>query len=198
MLAIESDFQERSWLYAVAVLAGALGLTGVSLLRARTPSDRQRVYANLGVGAVVLALIVTALYWFGTALTIEPAVRSLYVPSLVMLALAAFGGITARGETGRGLELGGRLRPLAHDAGWIGLGFTAATLLLVSLEGEPSCPPVGGAVLGDAFRAAVAASIAAGVFGLLGLLARRWFVALVCLVVNPILLFLVSFGCGLE
>jgi hypothetical protein len=57
---------------------------------------------------------------------------------------------------------------------------------------------MGGAVLGDAFRAAVATSIAAGVFGLLGLLARRWFVALVCLVVNPILLFLVSFGCGLE
>jgi hypothetical protein len=197
-LAVQSDFQERSWFYAIAVLVGALGLTGVSLLRARTPSDRQRVYANLGVGAVVLGLVVTAWFLLASRLTIEPAARTVYLPSLVMLALAALGGIVARGETGRPVAVDGRLRPRARDAAVIGLGFTVATFLLVWLGGEPSCPPEGGVVYGDVFRAAVATSIAAGVFGVLGLLARRWFVALVCLVVNPVLLFFVSLGCGLN
>jgi hypothetical protein len=195
-LAIESDFQERSWLYAIAVLAGALGLTAVSLLRARTPRDRQRVYANLGVGAVVLGLVVTAWFWLASRLTIEPAARTVYLPSLVMLGLAALGGIVARGESGRPVEVGGRRRPLARDAALIGLGFTVATFVLLSLGGEPSCPPEGGVEYGDVFRAAVATSIAAGVFGVVGLLAGRWFIALVCLVVNPVLLFFVSLGCG--
>jgi hypothetical protein len=197
-LAIESDFQERSWFYAIAVLAGALGLTAVALLRCRTPTDRQRVFANLGVGAVVLALVVTALFWVAQTLSIEPAARIVYLPSLVMLALAAFGGAIARGETGKRLEVGGRRRPLAQDAALVGLAFTAATFLLLSLGDEPSCPPEGGVAFGDVFRAAVVTSIAAGVFGVLGLLARRWFVALVCLVVNPVLLFFVSLGCGLN
>ena len=197
-LAIQSDFQERSWFYAIAVLAGALGLTAVALLRGRTPTARQRVFANLGVGAVVLALVVTALFWVAQNLTIDPAARTVYLPSLVMLALAALGGIIARSETGRPVEVGGRRRPLGHNAAVIGLAFTAATFVLVSLGGEPSCPPEGGVVLGDVFRAAVVTSIAAGVFGVLGLLARRWFVALVCLVVNPVVLFFVSLGCGLN
>jgi hypothetical protein len=193
--ALESDFRERSWVYAVAVLAGALGLTAVALLRTRAPSERQRVYANLGVGGVVLALIVTALFWLANTLTIQPAADSAYVPSMVMLAVAAVGGLYARAESGRPLEVGGRRTGWARNASLAGLGFTAVTLVL-AFSGEPNCTT--GETIGPTgyiFWSALATSAAAGLLALLGLLGRRWVLSLVCFVGNAALLLFITVGC---
>jgi hypothetical protein len=195
-LRLESDFRERSWFYGLGVLGGALGLAAVSLRKRPVPSERQEVFANLGVAGVALGLVVAGLFWLADTGTIQPGVLPAFFPSAVMLALAAFGGITAFAASGKPLDAGGRRRRLAWNASLAGLGLTAVTAVLawVATEHVQTCS-TDNAVVDYLFWAAAATAIAAGVFGLLGLLVRRWFLALVCFVVNPVLLLAFLFGC---
>ena len=190
---LESDFHDRSWFYALAVLAGALGLTVASLLRRPAAGEQQRVFANLGVGGVVLALAVVGVYLLGDTVTIQPAADAAFVPSFVMLVVAAIGGAKARQATGRPLEVDGRLSRLAWRISLAGPGLTAVTFAIFWLSERqiPDCD-------GDPdriFWAAVATSIGASFFALLGLVVRRWVLALVCFVVNPALLLAMDLRC---
>jgi hypothetical protein len=191
--ALEHEFRERSWFYALAVLAGALGLTGVSLLGGRSPTQRQRIFANLGVGGVVLALVVTPVW----LLPIDPAVGAAYGPSLVMLAVAAFGGITAFAASGKPLEVGGRWSRLASHVSLAGLAFTGLTVVLmwIATEHVQTCS-TNNQALDYLLWSAAATAVAAGLLALLGLLVRRWFLALVYLVVNPAVLLTIFFTCA--
>jgi hypothetical protein len=195
-LDLESDFRQRSWFYALGVLGGVLGLAAVSLRKRRAPSERQEVFANLGVGGVALGLVVAGLFWLSETGTIQPGALPAFVPSGVMLALAAFGGITAFAASGKPLDAGGHRRRLVSKASLAGLGLTAVTGVLawVATEHIQTCSNDNAAVE-YFFWAAAATAIGAGVFGLLGLLVRRWFVALVCFVVNPVLLLAFLFSC---
>ncbi len=67
---------------------------------------------------------------------------------------------------------------------------TAATIVFAyayASQQDASCdsPPTGTVWTSLAAWAAISTTIAAVLLGLTGLAARRWFVALICLVVNP-------------
>ncbi len=184
------------------MLAGALGLVAVALHRHRTPSERQRVFTYLGVGGVVLGLVVVGLLWLAETETIQPSALIAFFPVGGMLAVAAVGGAIARSYSGRPLRIGaeetgrGWRRALRY-APWVGLGFTAVTLLLVQLFSgqQPVCGGVDEYASTPDWTeyvswAAVATSLAAGLFALLGLLVGRWALALAVFVANPALLIL--------
>ena len=201
--ALEGDHGRRAWVYSVALLAAALGLTAVALQRCSAPSERRRIFANIGVGGVALGLIAPGLIWVADSTAIEPAVLPAYFPSVILLAVAAAGGTITRFRTGKRREPAEgrserswkrRLRrvPLA------GLGLTAVTLVLarIFIEQQPSC---GGSETEVApgwtdyvLWSALATSVGAAAFGVLGLLVRRWFIALVCFTVNPVVLFVMA------
>jgi hypothetical protein len=195
-LSLEGDYRRRSWIYSVAVLGAALGATAVALVRRRTPSERQRVFANLGVAGVVLGLVVFGLFWLAHT-TIEPGMRPAVLPIAGMLIVAAVGGLVARAESGRRVEVGGPKRQIAWRLSLAGLGFTAVTFVLawIYTEYAVSCGPEDDLATRYLLGAALATSVAAGLLGLLGLLARRWFLALVYLVVNPVLLLAFVVSC---
>lgn len=198
-LALESDFSERSWFYALGVLGGALGLAAVSLRKRREPSERQRTFADLGVGGVVLGLVVAGLFWLVEtgSQTIQPGALPAFFPSAVMLAVAAVGGLQARAESGRPLEVEGELRRLAWYVALAGPGLTAVTIAIGWVAWEwVACDHPRSTVLDYLFWAALATSAAAGLFALVGLLVRRWPLALFCFVVNPILLLGIVLHCS--
>lgn len=85
-----------------------------------------------------------------------------------------------------------------------GLAFTGATILLawVFAAQQPSCggsfdEPRAPGWTGVVGWCAVATALGGVLLGLVGLTVRRWFVALVCVVVNPAtLLFMVASTCA--
>jgi hypothetical protein len=194
---LEGDHRRRSWIYSVAVLGAALGATAAALLRRRTPSERQRVFANLGVAGVVLGLVVAGLYSLADTVTIEPGVGPAVLPIAGMLIVAAVGGLVARGETGSRLEVGGRKRQIASRLSLAGVGFTAVTFVLAWIYTEHfvSCGYEDDLATRYLLGAALASSVAAGLLGLLGLLARRWVLALAYFVLNPVLLLAFVVSC---
>jgi hypothetical protein len=194
---LEGDHRRRSWIYSVAVLGAALGATVAASLGRRTPREQQRVFANLGVAGVVLGLVVAGLFLLADTLTIEPGVRPAFLPSVGMLTVAAVGGLITRGQSGRRLEVGGRKRQIAWRLSLAGLGFTAVTFVLawIYTEHVSSCGPEDDLATRYLLGTALATSVAAGLFGLLGLLAGRWFLALVYFVLNPVLLLAFVVSC---
>lgn len=206
--ALEGDHRRRSWLFALPVLGAALGLTAMSLRRRGVLREQQRIFANVGVGGVALGLVVSGLLWLADSTAIEPAALPAYFPSFILLAVAAAGGTIVRFRSGERLERaeGASEQPWQRSLRRIplaGVGLTAVTFLLAWIFSgqQPSC---GG---GESYAApgwtdyvlwsALATSVGAGVLGLLGLVVRRWFVALVCFAVNPVLLiFMIASTCA--
>jgi hypothetical protein len=86
------------------------------------------------------------------------------------------------------------LRNVARGA----FGFTLTTVLLAWVYAGPQDSSCDGGASAPAWTGpvgwlAVISAIAAVVLGLTGLAARRWFVALICLIVNPVaLLYMVA------
>jgi hypothetical protein len=204
---LEADYKRREWLFGVVLLGAALGWTAVALRRSRTPRERQLVFANLGVAGVVVIVAVSVLDWQTESHTIQSAAKPGYYPALAMLAAAAIGGLATRRQTGVPLERAEgpepRWRLGVRQASLAGLGFTALTFVLAWIYASPQ-PSCGGSGTESApdwtdgvLWAATFTSIVAAILGVFGLVARRWFVALVCFVVNPLLLiFMAASSCA--
>jgi hypothetical protein len=186
---LDHDFDRRAWAYG-GVAAVAMGIaTAVALRRSSTLEQQRRVFSEAGVAGVVLGLAGVAVLW--TLHGIEPPLGAVFAPCLMLLAVAALGGGVARLQrpppAERGEEPEGRgLKGVAVAA----LLCTAATIVFAyayASQQDASCdsPPTGTVWTSLAGWAAIATTIVAIVFGLTGLAARRWFVALICLVVNP-------------
>jgi hypothetical protein len=126
---------------------------------------------------------------FGLRGNIEPPTGAVLAPAVTMLALAALGGGVTRFQAPEQQPRPQQfsLRNVAIAA----ISCTAMTVVLAQTyasQQDPSCSgdhvpaPAWAGVVG---WAAVITAIAAFVLGLAGLAARRWFVALICVVVNP-------------
>jgi hypothetical protein len=175
---LDSDFDQRVWIYA-AIAAAALA---VSCLGA----DRRRAFQQAGVAGVVLGVAAVILSVLGSHGVVDPPLAAMLLPSLTLLAIASIGGTARRlrGESRPPEELS--LKAVAMAA----LTCTAITVVLayVYASGQDAgCDPPStdawwsGAV---GWAAVVTAGIAV-LLGLAGLAARRWVVALTCVVVNP-------------
>jgi FtsH-binding integral membrane protein len=182
---LDPAFDRRSWLYG-GVAAVAMGLATAGALAARSsPEGQRQVFSQAGVVGVVLGL---AGFFFvvGSRGPIDPPVGALLVPSLTLFAIAAIGGTVSRSRSATPPHGDLSLKGVAIAA----LSCTAATVVLAYAYGgqqDASCdtPTVHTVWTGILGWGAIATAVAAFVLGLAGLAARRWIVALICVLVNP-------------
>jgi hypothetical protein len=187
---LDRDFDRRAWLYG-GVAAVAMGIaTAVALARSPTLEGQRRVFGEAGVAGVVLGLAGVGLFWRLHS-NIDPPTGAVFAPCLMLLAVAALGGGAARlqrpppAEREEPAESQG-LKRVAVAA----IACTALTVLLAWVFAAPqngSCdvPSSAPAWTTPVAWAAVTSAVAAIILGLTGLAARRWFVALICIVLNP-------------
>jgi hypothetical protein len=194
---LQDGFDLRSWGYAL-VLAAVAG--DAVRMRARTspPDERRRLFANVGVAGVLLVIAVSAgRFAHGIVSTsIEIPAGPAYLVPVALFVVAAVGGIhalVASGEPmGAAMAVDRRTqwrRVLRHGA-LVALALTAVTVTLAVIysgqQGPCGGAPVEGPDWADALaRIAVGTALAAVALAIAGLVVRRWFVAMVCLVVNP-------------
>jgi hypothetical protein len=175
---LSDDFDHRVWIYA-AIAAAAMA---VACYRA----DRRRRFSQAGVVGIVLGLAAFVVYVLGSRRAVDPPLPALLLPSLTLLAIAALGGAAERlrGESRPPEDLS--LKPIALAA----LACTAVTVVLAYAYAsgqDPGCeaPSTDASWSGALGWAALVTAGAAFLLGLAGLAARRWVVALTCVVVNP-------------
>ncbi|TML25996.1 MAG: hypothetical protein E6G26_12765 [Actinobacteria bacterium] len=138
--------------------------------------DRQ-AFGWIGVAGVVAALLGLA------SLLFHPGRGVVFVPAGVLLVVGAVGGTVARRREGD--------RPLPlRNVAVAALTCTGLTLVLAyaySSQQDGSCdtPTAHSFWTGLTGWGAVFTASCAFLLGLVGLSARRWFVALVCVFVNP-------------
>lgn len=172
---IREGFGRRVQVYAWALVAIVTALLAVSWRQA-PPEGRRDLFADVGVLGVVLgaASLVTAALE-PTLLTDGNGEGALAIPPVSMLAIAGVGALVTR--LGRGAA------PLSVPAEAkiaVGLALAAVGLVFVgSLGRECGEPAPGGS--DTALSLAFLAGLAAGVFGLISLVRRRWLAALVAL-----------------
>lgn len=187
---LDDDFDRRAWLYG-GVAAVAMGIaTAVALARAPTLADQRRVFSEAGVAGVVLGLVGVVLLWRLRS-NIEPPPGAVFAPCLMLLAVAALGGGAARLQRPPPVERvetqdDRGLKRIAVAA----LLLTATTVVFAyayAAQQDGSCDTPSSDTAWTSFLtwAAILTAIAAVVLGLTGLAARRWFVALITVVVNP-------------
>jgi hypothetical protein len=197
---LDHDFDRRAWGYG-GVAAVAMGIaTAVALWRSSTLEQQRRVFSEAGVAGVVLGVAGVALLW--TLHGIEPPLGAVFAPCLLLLAVAALGGGAARLQRPPPVEP----RETPEDRGLKRVAFaallcTAATIVFAYAyagQQDASCdtPSTHTVWTSLATWAAIVSAIAAVVLGLTGLAARRWFVALICLVVNPAALLYMALSSG--
>jgi hypothetical protein len=183
---LDPAFTRRSWIYG-GVAAVAMGLATAGALAARSSREGQRqVFSQAGVAGVVLGLAGFVLFVIGSRGAVDPPVGALLAPSLTLLAIAAIGGTVSRSRSGSRPPRDLPLKPVAIAA----LSCTAATVVLAYAYGgqqDASCdtPTVHTVWTGILGWGAIGSAVAAFVLGLAGLAARRWIVALICVLVNP-------------
>lgn len=199
---LDSAFERRAWIYAgLAALSMSLA-AAAAVAQAKTVADRRRVFAEVGVAGIVLALFGIVLRWQVHS-PIEPTTAAVLAPSAVLLAIAGVGGTITRiqrAPPGEPSGPGRKLRGVAIAA----LTCTAITVVCALAYGIPQSNDCSGnAPPAPAWTDEVASvgyitGLAAVVLAFVGLSGRRWFVALVCFVVNPAAFFyaLVSSGAG--
>jgi hypothetical protein len=206
---LEDGLEWRAWIYAVAAI-GAVAVALFFALRDRPPrATQRRVFADLGVLGVVLLLAASALLVGREGGLVALPWLPAYAPGLAALVGAAIGGTRARllgGATTPATE--GEPRPmwrrLPRYASWVALAATGVMLVLAVtyVEAQPACDSGEDAPgwTNELAWTAVVIGIAAVALSLVGLAARRWFVALLCVLVNPAAgaLMLLSSWCGLS
>lgn len=187
---LDEDFDRRAWLYG-GVAAVAMGIaTAVALARSPTLEGQRRVFSEAGVAGVVLGLVGVVLLWRLRS-NIEPPPGAVFAPCLMLLAVAAVGGGVARIQRPPPVE-----RLETHEDRGLkrvavaALVATAGTVVLAyayAAQQDGSCDTPSSDTAWTSFLtwAAIVTAITAVVLGLTGLAARRWFVALISLVVNP-------------
>jgi hypothetical protein len=186
---LDEDFDRRAWLYG-GVAAVAMGIaTAVALARSPTLEGQRRVFSEAGVAGVVLGLVGVGLLWTLRS-NIDPPTGAVFAPCLMLLAGAALGGGAARIQRPTAEEVAA---PHAREFKRVAVAAVSCTALTVLLAWVFAAPQNGSC--DDASSApdwtspigwtAVISAVAAIILGLAGLAARRWFVALICIVVNP-------------
>jgi hypothetical protein len=186
---LDEDFDRRAWLYG-GVAAVAMGIaTAVALARSPTLEGQRRVFSEAGVAGVVLGLVGVVLLWTLRS-NIDPPTGAVFAPCLMLLAVAALGGGAARIQRPPAEEVAALH---AREFKRVAVAAVSSTALTVLLAWVFAAPQNGSCV--DASSApdwtspigwtAVISAVAAIILGLAGLAARRWFVALICIVVNP-------------
>jgi hypothetical protein len=200
---LDDDFDRRAWLYGGAA-AVAMGVaTAVALARSSTLAEQRRVFGEAGVAGVLLGLAGVVLLWTLRS-NIDPPVGAVFAPGLMLLAVAALGGGAARLQGPPSTEPvqapeGQGLKRVAIAA----ISCTALTVILAWAFAGPQDGSCDSASSAPAWTtplawAAVITAIAAVILGLAGLAARRWFVALVCIVVNPAALLYMLLSTGIA
>jgi len=187
---LDRDFDRRAWLYGGAA-AVAMGIaTAVALARGRTLEEQRRVFGEAGVAGVVLGLVGVGLLWRLRS-NIDPPTGAVFAPCLMLLAVAALGGGAARLQRPPPAER--EERPAPQGLKRVAVAAIACTALTVLLAWVFAAPQNGSCDVPSSAPAwttpvawtTVISAIAAVILGLTGLAARRWFVALMCIVVNP-------------
>jgi hypothetical protein len=200
---LDDDFERRAWIYAGITAVVLVGAAVAALARAKTVADRRRVFGETGVAGIVMALFGLVLRWQVHS-PIEPSTASVLAPSAVLLMIAALGGTISRLQRPQPGEPSIPERRLGWGVAVAALACTATTVVCAIVWSAPqasSCsgnaPPAPGWTHPVGTLGWVT-GLAAVILGLIGLTARRWFVALICLVVNPAAFFyaLASSGAG--
>jgi hypothetical protein len=197
---LDQDFERRAWVYAgVAAIALALA-TVVALAQAKTLADQRRVFGEAGVAGIVVGLFAVVLRWQVHS-WIEPSTASVLAPSALLLAIAGVGGTISRVQRAPPGEPATPERRLGRVA-LAALLCTAATVVCAiafaapqdsSCSGNATPAPGWVQLVGTIGWITGAAAL---ILALAGLTARRWFVALVCFVVNPAALLYAIFSTG--
>jgi len=197
---LDNEFEQRAWIYAgIAALAMALA-AAVAVARTKTVAERRRVFAEVGVAGIVLGLFGVVLRWQVHS-PIEPTTASVLAPSALLLAIAGVGGAASRLQRVPPGEHSTPVRRLTGVA--IGaLTCTAITAVCALAYGIPqnndcsgSAPPAPGWT-DQVASVGYITGLAAIVLAFIGLIERRWLVALVCFVVNPAALFYAVWASG--
>jgi hypothetical protein len=198
---LDRDFDRRAWIYGGAAAVAMALAAAVALARAPTLAVERRVFGQAGVCGVVVGLAGVVLLSTVRGF-IDPPRLAVFAPCLTLLGIAALGGTSTRLQRSPPEEPEERqprlpLRRVAYAA----LGFTALTVLFALLyaagqQGTCDTPVSDTGWSTAAAWAGVVSAIVAFVLGLTGLAARRWFVALVCVVVNPGALFYMVVSSG--
>jgi hypothetical protein len=199
---LDDGFDRRAWAYG-GVAAVAMGIAAaVGLWRSSTLEQQRRVFSEAGVAGIVLGVVGVVVLWTLRS-NIEPPPGAVFAPCLLLLAVAALGGGAARLQRPPPAEREGvppEDRGLKHVA-FTALLCTAATVVFAyayagQQDGSCDTPSTETTWTALSTWAAVVTAIAAVVLGLTGLAARRWFVALICLVVNPAALLYMALSSG--
>jgi hypothetical protein len=216
---LERQYRSRAWLYSFAILA-AIGVGVAYSLRSRPRKEWLRVFTNLGVAGVWLAIAVTALLLLTAGAGVEVPAAPAYAIPVLMLAAAAVGTLIGRSEDwasegeaegvraaamGLGklaIHIGtageakrSRMNELARWFTYTALGLTALTglLAIVFVLAQPGCEVSGGPPNWTTPIDSIAGgtAILAVAAGIGALVLRRWVPAVICLVLNPISLFFI-------
>jgi hypothetical protein len=197
---LDHDFEHRAWIYAgIAALAMALA-AGVAVARGKTVTDRRRVFAEVGVAGILLGLFGIVLRWQVHS-PIEPTTASVLAPSALLLVIAGVGGAASRIQRAPLAESSTAVRRLGGVA-IAAVTCTAITAVCALAYGIPqnndcsgnSPPPPGWT--DEVASVGYITGLAAIVLAFVGLAGRRWFVALVCFVVNPAAFFYALYASG--
>jgi hypothetical protein len=197
---LDHEFEQRAWIYAgIAALAMALAAAG-AVARAETLMDRRRIFGEIGVVGIVLALFGIVLRWQVHS-DIEPSTASVLAPSALLLAIAGVGGVASRirraplGEPSTPVgRLGG-----AAIAALTCTAITAACALAYGIPQNSDCSgnaPSPPGWTDEVANVGYITGLAAIVLAFVGLAGRRWFVALICFVVNPAAFFYALYASG--
>jgi hypothetical protein len=199
-LRLESGFEGRSWLYAIAIVAAVAALVVATLRDAVDDAQRARVFSNLGMAGVAFGIVVSVLLSVEPDDLIDAPARQAYLPSIAMLAAAAIGTVVIRlrspAEAAAGAAPPAWIATVAPWLAAAAIGLTGLTVVLVFVfagpqpecgSGDPEEAPGWTDLVGGA--AVVTAALAVAV-GFAAFLARRWIAALIAFVVNPFALLL--------
>jgi hypothetical protein len=199
---LDDGFERRAWIYAGIVAVAMAAATVAALIQAKTLADQRRVFGQAGVAGIVLALFGIVLLWQVHS-AIEPSLAEVLAPSALLFAIAGVGGAISRVQRAPPGEPSAPERRLGRVAA-AALACTATTVVCAIAFAAPqdsSCS--GNAEPAPGWTDAVATigwitGGAALVLALVGLAARRWFVALVCFIVNPGALFYAILSTGVA
>jgi hypothetical protein len=201
-------FGVRVWIYAVLVLGAVVAATATAAVR--RPAERRTIFANHGTLGVVLGAAHAGLLSLVDYANVAVPTRPGWTVVAALLLTAAAGGLFARL---------GPVDPPAPDAeppwlryvGWVALGgvsvFTLVTFVLAGVYIETlsgsACgggePTARGCQSNEALSvAALWTAGGAAAFAALGLVARRWGLALACLTLNALWLVLMVASYGIN
>jgi hypothetical protein len=205
---VQRDFERRAAVYGFLEAVALVG--AIAAMRPRSRRRQRRFFANVGTVGVLLGLL--TLFLIDVAerrLPGEIASVQIFLPAITMLGVAALGGLWAAAGASRvavpaeapiaaGVLGNASLRRLP----WIGVVLTGAAVVLAMswAAAQPGCNDPGREPSSSdlVLQLAMLVMLGAVAFGVLGLVARRWLLALICLATSPVALILAAFtqSCG--